>query len=340
MADNCRLQGIIRTTADVDMGAVRVALRRELDRHCPGEFDDAALDDILGASIFDEEHIVKVDEGLSVQVQLRATAGFTCPEASAISAALDCFAERPSWLVLTDDEVSPSTDGAQTVYPVGRTPVDRERAQALYGLSRAREHWTHPALQAALPRFQRILEQLGPNEVDLPDVAGADALRAQAAALLERAQALDGLKPFVALHSQRNRGDSPYLVWASSNPGHRADEVLAEEFDPERDALTVLDLLGAGETLSCLTGVAPSTRVRGYGPAAQAQQPARPSREEMVESLRNRLADGVLSLEALTQMVVDAGLSAPGDFLAEQRERFDMEHDDESSGQDAPRSRG
>ncbi len=340
MANSCRLQGIIRTTVDVDMGALREALRRELDRHCPGGFDDAALDDMLSASSFDEDHIVEDEEGLSVQVQLRATAGFTCPEASAISAALDEFAEQPSWLVLIDDDVSPSTEGAQTVYPVGRTPVDRERAQALYGLSLAREHWTHPALQAALPRFERILERLGANEVCLPDVAGADALRAQAAALLERAQALDGLKPFLALHSQRNRGDSPYMVWASSNPGHRADEVLTEEFDPERDALTVLDLLGAGETLSCLTGVAPSTRVRGYGPAAQAQQPARPSREEMVESLRNRLADGVLSLEALTQMVVDAGLSAPGDFLAEQRERFDMEHDDESSGQDAPRSRG
>ena len=340
MADNCRLQGIILTASDVDMGAVRVALRRELDRHCPGEFDDTALDDILGASSFDEDHIVRVDEGLSVQVQLRATAGFNCPEASAISAALDGFAEQPSWLVLTDDEVSPSTDGAQTVYPVGRTPVDRERARALYGLLLAREHWTHPALQAVLPQFQRTLERLGPNEVDLPDVAGADALRAQAAALLERAQALDGLKPFVALHSQRNLGDSPYLVWASSNPGHRADEVLADEFDPERDALTLLDLTEAGLTLSSLTGAHPNTRVRGYGPAAPAPQPVHPTREEMIADLQERLADGALSLEDLTEMVVNAGLQSPGDFLEGVRERFEMAQDDESGGHDAPRSKG
>jgi hypothetical protein len=338
VANNCGLKGRIAVAEDIDLAAVQAAIKSRFAHHRIASFGEEDVDALFSGDDLAEEKIGLEDGALVVMVNLRGTAGFESPEATAIAEALDTFAVRPSWLVFTDHETSADTDGAQRCIPVGRTPQDREKACALYGLELAKSYWTYPAMVGIAGQ---IADRLGKGTIDLlqlPD--DAELLRAEAAALLERAQALDGLKPFLAWHSRRNRGDSPHMVWASSNPGHRVDEVLAEEFDPERDALTLLDLTEAGATLSSLTGAHPNTRVRGYGPAAPEPQPVHPTREEMITDLQERLADGALSLEDLTEMVVNAGLQSPGNFLEGMRERFEMAQDDESGAHEAPRSKG
>lgn len=83
-------------------------------------------------------------------------------------------------------------------------------------------------------------------------------LRVQAQALLEQAQALDELKPFLVLHVHSG-GGSPYILWASETPSQDdAEHILEEEFEPRYSETLVIAPLG---TLEEMTGVALAVRL-------------------------------------------------------------------------------
>lgn len=83
-------------------------------------------------------------------------------------------------------------------------------------------------------------------------------LRTKALALLEEAQAVDGLKPFVVTHSH-NYGSSSYIAWNKEMPDEDdAEKVLDAEYEPDKDeSLTIEENL----TLSEMVGVAMSSRI-------------------------------------------------------------------------------
>lgn len=82
------------------------------------------------------------------------------------------------------------------------------------------------------------------------DQTKALSLRAQALALLEQAQAIDGLKPFVVMHDHEF-GASGYVCWFDREPRQEeAEAILETEFEPDRgerlqvDSLTLAELAG------------------------------------------------------------------------------------------------
>lgn len=78
-----------------------------------------------------------------------------------------------------------------------------------------------------------------------------DILRAQALALLDEAQSIDGLKPYFALH-EHQFGETPYLVWAKDNPGEKASVLFEEDFEPDAgDSVSVYE----GFELQTLVGL-------------------------------------------------------------------------------------
>ncbi|MBY0240064.1 MAG: hypothetical protein K2X55_12185 [Burkholderiaceae bacterium] len=89
-------------------------------------------------------------------------------------------------------------------------------------------------LEAADARATTLLA--APDNAALP----AGALRALALALLERAQQLDGLQPYVITHSHRH-GETYYTTWSATPPTEeQMATLLVEEYEPER-----------GESLGC-----------------------------------------------------------------------------------------
>lgn len=91
-----------------------------------------------------------------------------------------------------------------------------------------------------------------------PHSTEALSLRIQALALLERAQALDGLRPF-ALHHAHDCGDSTYIVWSSREPEiDEASQMLDAEFEPDRGENLSIE---SSITLQEITGTVPSARV-------------------------------------------------------------------------------
>lgn len=81
-------------------------------------------------------------------------------------------------------------------------------------------------------------------------------LRKQALALLQEAQAIDGLKPFTANHSHRF-GETTYIIWSAQTPDEdEATSVLEDEFESELETLFIQE----GITLEQMTGVDPATR--------------------------------------------------------------------------------
>ena len=76
------------------------------------------------------------------------------------------------------------------------------------------------------------------NGIHPPDEGAMDkglSLRVKALALLQEAQAVDGLKPFTVTHIHAN-GEATYLVWASETPTkEQAAACLDSEFEPVRD---------------------------------------------------------------------------------------------------------
>lgn len=81
------------------------------------------------------------------------------------------------------------------------------------------------------------------------------ALRSKAQALLEEAQALDGLKPYAIVHDHQY-GVSCYITWCESEPDlTQAQAVLDCEFEPDRsESLHILSDLTVAEL--CATSVA------------------------------------------------------------------------------------
>lgn len=106
------------------------------------------------------------------------------------------------------------------------------------------------------------------REVSMKTISDQDqtksiSLRTQALALLEQAQAIDGLKPFVVMHDHEY-GTTGYLCWSGHEPDEeQAEAVLEADFDPDRgERLTIVDSL----TLAELAGVAVSSRLAATEP--------------------------------------------------------------------------
>lgn len=83
------------------------------------------------------------------------------------------------------------------------------------------------------------------------------ALRSQALACLQEAQALDGLKPYCVIH-RHEYGTSAYLGWFKKDPGiEEASSILEAEFEREHgEELSVEDSF----TLEELMGLSPASR--------------------------------------------------------------------------------
>ena len=83
-------------------------------------------------------------------------------------------------------------------------------------------------------------------------------LRIEALALLQKAEALDGLKPYAVTHQHRF-GASTYFIWASHAPStEEACAVLDGPFEPKLEES--LDIMGYF-TLDELTGVSIGSRL-------------------------------------------------------------------------------
>lgn len=83
-------------------------------------------------------------------------------------------------------------------------------------------------------------------------------LRTQAQALLEEAQALDGLKPYAVVHDHQY-GVSCYLAWCDREPSQtQAESILDCEFEADRsESLHVLSDM----TIAELCGVSLASRM-------------------------------------------------------------------------------
>ena len=89
------------------------------------------------------------------------------------------------------------------------------------------------------------------------DLDKAMDLRKQALALLQQAQAIDGLKPFTANHTHRF-GETTYIIWSEQTPDEDgAASVVAAKFEPELEETLFIQ---EGITLQQMTGVDPATR--------------------------------------------------------------------------------
>lgn len=84
-------------------------------------------------------------------------------------------------------------------------------------------------------------------------------LRAKALALLQQAEALDGLRPFMVIH-EHDAGTAGYLAWNHDVPSEKeASAVLTSEFEVDREeVLTVV----SDVTLDEIVGVALSARIQ------------------------------------------------------------------------------
>jgi hypothetical protein len=83
-------------------------------------------------------------------------------------------------------------------------------------------------------------------------------LRTKAMMMLEEAHGLDGLQPFVVMHTHHG-GESAYMVWAHDEPKKEAEiaAVLDCDFDHDSETLAIEN----GFTLAEITGVSPSSRL-------------------------------------------------------------------------------
>lgn len=99
------------------------------------DFTESEIDGYLSADEEDENRVHLKDGLVDVCIDLRGTAGFFSDDASAMQQAFNTLARGAAWLVMTDHESSPSTDGAQMLYAVGPTPKDRREATIAYGMS-------------------------------------------------------------------------------------------------------------------------------------------------------------------------------------------------------------
>lgn len=94
-------------------------------------------------------------------------------------------------------------------------------------------------------------------------------LRVKALALLQQAEALDGLRPFMVIH-EHDMGAAGYLAWNHDVPSEKeASAVLTSEFEAGREeVLTVM----SDVTLDEIAGVAPSARIQDVLQAVEDQE--------------------------------------------------------------------
>ncbi|MGX9221732.1 hypothetical protein ACWV27_25545 (plasmid) [Massilia varians] len=100
-------------------------------------------------------------------------------------------------------------------------------------------------LDAADRRADAVLNAAGAGAIS------AHTLRELARTLLQRAHELDGMQPYIVIHSHRH-GETFYTTWSKEAPSeqHMID-LLVEEFEPERgewisyQALAIADMTGA-----------------------------------------------------------------------------------------------
>lgn len=91
------------------------------------------------------------------------------------------------------------------------------------------------------------------------DLDKALQLRTEALALLQEAQAIDGLKPFTVTHTH-SHGESTYILWAAATPSKdEAVAVLDCEFESDRDETLTVDECF---TLEEMTGVSTTARLQ------------------------------------------------------------------------------
>lgn len=90
------------------------------------------------------------------------------------------------------------------------------------------------------------------------DSTEAMALRTQALALLQRAESIDGLKPFIVMH-EHDSGTSGYLAWNRTEPNEsEASAVLNAEFEEDREEVLTIE---SNITLEEISGVALTARI-------------------------------------------------------------------------------
>lgn len=110
-------------------------------------------------------------------------------------------------------------------------------------------------------KLSNYIEQTTKETSSAPEQSVLDKgvlLRTKALALLQEAQALDGLKPFTVTHTH-SFGESTYVLWAAEKPTlEEAEAVLDSEFEPDREeTLAVEDCF----TLEEMSGVAVTARL-------------------------------------------------------------------------------
>lgn len=104
------------------------------------------------------------------------------------------------------------------------------------------------------------------------DEARALQLRVQALALLEQAAAIDGMKPFVAVHHDGQQA-TPFLLWSAATPDEEAVAAVIEaSVDPGRGERIAID---SSISLGEISGTDPTCRIEP-APSQEDQTADRP----------------------------------------------------------------
>jgi hypothetical protein len=100
-------------------------------------------------------------------------------------------------------------------------------------------------------------------------------LRAEALAILQEAEVLDGLKPFIVVHQQADRNDV-YMCWAGARPScDEVEAMLDAKFEPAMGEKLITEQI---DSLKEVAGTLLSRRIAdvlAYEPLAQRAQPSR-----------------------------------------------------------------
>lgn len=197
------------------------------------------------AAVVDENHVYKLERP-DYRAQFLRHDPEPCPRSSAHGADLIPRRTDRDMLVVTVDEFFFSAFCKNTDVAV------ETEAQSIAVLA---DHFGVPYRYSPLSGVS--IGQEPSTQLDR-DVDRALLLRAQALALLQEAQAIDGLKPFTVTHTHRE-GESTYVVWAPEPPTEgQVEAVLESSFEPYRDETLVIE---GCHTLEELTGVAIGSRL-------------------------------------------------------------------------------
>jgi hypothetical protein len=136
MANNCTLHGRIPVLPNTTTAEIKSAIM-ECCKRANSDFMESEIDAYLSADESDENRIYLENGVVDVRIDIRGTAGFYSDESFVMAQAFNTLSTGPAWLVMTDHESSPETEGAKMLYTVGPTPHDRKVAKAAYGMSLA-----------------------------------------------------------------------------------------------------------------------------------------------------------------------------------------------------------